>query len=49
MLEVKKQKGTLFIGLPKETHFEEKRICLTPDAVSAMTKNGHRIVVETVQ
>ena len=47
MLEVKKQKGTLFIGLPKETHFEEKRICLTPDAVSAMTKNGHRIVVET--
>ena len=47
MLEVKKQKGTLFIGLPKETHFEEKRICLTPDAVSAMTKNGHRILVET--
>jgi len=47
MLEVKKEKGTLFIGLPKETHFEEKRICLTPDAVSAMTKNGHRIVVET--
>ena len=27
MLEIKKQKGELFIGLPKETLFEEKRIC----------------------
>lgn len=47
MLEIKKQKGELFIGLPKETHFEEKRVCLTPDAVAALTAHGHRIVVET--
>lgn len=47
MLEIKKQKGELFIGLPKETHFEERRICLTPDAVAALTAHGHRIVVET--
>ncbi len=47
MLEVKKQKGKLFIGLPKETHFEEKRICLTPDAVAAITANDHRVIVET--
>lgn len=46
-LELKKQKGDLFIGLPKETYFEEKRICLTPDAVAAMTQSGHRIVIET--
>ena len=46
MLEIKKQKGELYIGLPKETLFEEKRICLTPDAVSALTNNGHRIVIE---
>jgi len=46
MLEIKKQKGELFIGLPKETLFEEKRICLTPDAVSALTSHGHRIVIE---
>ncbi|TYP98845.1 alanine dehydrogenase [Tenacibaculum adriaticum] len=46
-LEVKRQKGELFIGLPKETHFEEKRISLTPDAVSALVANGHRVVVET--
>jgi len=47
MLEIKKRKGELFIGLPKETHFEEKRVCLTPDAVAALTAHGHRIVVET--
>ena len=47
MLEIKKQKGELFIGLPCETHFEEKRVCLTPDAVAALTANGHRVVVET--
>ena len=46
-LEVKKQKGELFIGLPKETHFEEKRVCLTPDAVAALTTHGHRVVIET--
>ena len=47
MLEIKKQKGELFIGLPKETHLGEKRICLTPDAVTALTSHGHRIVIET--
>ena len=46
MLEIKKQTGELFIGLPKETLFEEKRICLTPDAVSALTSHGHRVVIE---
>jgi alanine dehydrogenase len=46
-LEIQKQKDEFFIGLPKETFFEERRICLTPDAVSAMTQNGHRIVVES--
>lgn len=47
MLEIKKQKDELYIGIPKETHFEEKRICLTPNAVEALTSNGHRIVVES--
>jgi alanine dehydrogenase len=47
MLEIKKEKGELYIGLPKETHFEEKRICLTPDAVAALSAHGHRIVVES--
>ncbi len=47
MLEIGNKKGELFIGLPKETHYEEKRICLTPNAVAALTANGHRIVVES--
>lgn len=47
MLEIKKHKDELYIGIPKETHFDEKRICLTPNAVAALTVNGHRIVVES--
>lgn len=47
MLEIKKQKGELFIGIPKETHLQEKRICLTPDAVAALTSHGHRIILES--
>ena len=46
-LEVQKQKGKLFIGIPKETHFQEKRVCLTPDAVSAIVANGHRVLIES--
>lgn len=46
-LEIEKKKGQLFIGLPKENQRTEKRICLTPDAVNAITANGHRIVIES--
>ncbi|MGJ8666116.1 MAG: alanine dehydrogenase [Patiriisocius sp.] len=46
MLEISKQKGELYIGLPKEIYFQEKRICLTPDAVGAVVANGHRVLVE---
>jgi len=47
MLEVLKQKGDLYIGIPKETSFQEKRVCLTPDAVSALINNGHRVLLES--
>ena len=47
MLEIKKQKSEFFIGIPKETHFEEKRVCLTPDAVAALTAHGHQVIVES--
>ena len=46
-LEVLKRKGNLFIGIPKETSFQEKRVCLTPDAVSALVNNGHRVLLES--
>ncbi|MGV8946676.1 MAG: alanine dehydrogenase [Lutibacter sp.] len=46
-LEVIKRKGELVIGIPKETHYQEKRVCLTPDAVAALTVHGHKFVIET--
>lgn len=47
MLEVLKQKGELFIGIPKEIAYQEKRVCLTPDAVNALTAHGHRVIIES--
>jgi alanine dehydrogenase len=46
-LEILKHKSSLFIGIPKETAFQEKRVCLTPDAVSAIVNNGHRVLIES--
>ncbi|MGB1231521.1 MAG: alanine dehydrogenase [Winogradskyella sp.] len=46
-LEVLKQKGSLYIGIPKETHFQEKRVCLTPDAIAALIANGHNVLLES--
>ena len=45
-LEVMFQKGELFIGIPMESQYQEKRICLTPDAVNAITAHGHRVLIE---
>lgn len=47
MLEVYKRKGELYIGIPKETAYQEKRVCLTPDAVSALVSNGHKVLIES--
>tara|TARA_B110000977_G_scaffold71153_1_gene96536 strand:+ start:51 stop:1250 length:1200 start_codon:yes stop_codon:yes gene_type:complete len=46
-LEISKERGALLIGIPKENSFQEKRVCLTPDAVSALTSNGHRVLIES--
>ncbi|NEW78143.1 MAG: alanine dehydrogenase [Gelidibacter sp.] len=46
-LEITKRKSELIIGIPKETHYQEKRVCLTPDAVAALTAHGHKFVIET--
>ncbi len=47
MLEVKKQKDFLTIGIPKETTFNENRVALAPEAVSLLTQNGHKVFVES--
>ena len=45
-LDIKPGNQSLMIGLPKETDFQENRISLTPEAVSVLANNGHRVVVE---
>ncbi|ESU27174.1 pyridine nucleotide transhydrogenase, alpha subunit [Flavobacterium limnosediminis JC2902] len=45
-LEILKHKSELFIGIPKETSYQERRICLTPDAVNSLTSHGHRVLIE---
>jgi alanine dehydrogenase len=46
-LDVKPRGVELFIGIPKETSFQENRVALTPDAVSVLIANGHRVVMES--
>src|SRR5205085_143388 len=46
-LDVKPKVVELFIGIPKENSFQENRIALTPEAVSVLISNGHRVVVES--
>lgn len=46
-LEIAKHKSELFIGIPKETSYQERRVCLTPDAVSSLVNHGHRVMVES--
>ncbi len=45
-LEITRTKGELYIGLPRESYSQERRICLTPDAVKTIVNNGHRILIE---
>ncbi|MFZ9587323.1 MAG: alanine dehydrogenase [Crocinitomicaceae bacterium] len=47
MLEVRKKKGNLFIGIPKETSFQERRVALVPEAVSLLVSNGHQVLMES--
>src|SRR6185437_16668184 len=46
-LDVKPKGVELFIGIPKETSFQENRVALTPEAVSVLVANGHRVIMES--
>lgn len=46
-LEISRKKGNLYIGIPKEISYQEKRVALVPDTVSLLVANGHRIKVES--
>lgn len=47
MLEIKKAKKSLSIGIPKEVSFQENRIALVPNAVGLLIKHGHKVTIET--
>src|ERR1700744_3490260 len=45
-LQIIPKRKKLFIGIPKETSFQENRVALTPEAVSVLVNNGHDVAVE---
>ena len=45
-LDIKPKGAELLIGIPKETSYQENRIALTPEGVSVLVANGHRVVME---
>jgi alanine dehydrogenase len=46
-LAIQYRKSELQIGIPKEIRLQEKRICLTPDAVGTLVAHGHKIIIES--
>lgn len=46
-LDIKPKGAELQIGIPKETSFQENRVALTPEGVSVLVTNGHRVTMET--
>ena len=45
-LDIKPKAEGMIIGIPKEIAFQENRIALTPDAVSVLVSNGHKVLIE---
>ncbi len=45
--QLKRKTSKLFIGIPKEKFFQEQRVALTPESVSILVSNGHRVVIES--
>lgn len=46
-LAVDSDDGRLFIGIPKESTFQERRVALTPSSVELLVGRGHHVVVES--
>ena len=47
LLEIKKSKKSLFIGIPKEVRMQERRVPLTPNSVKLIVDNGHEVWIES--
>ncbi|WP_080778513.1 alanine dehydrogenase [Chryseobacterium phocaeense] len=46
-LEVIKKGKQFSIGIPKETCLNERRTCITPDAVQVLVEHGHELIIES--
>ena len=46
-LDIKTKDADLFIGIPKETAFQENRVGLIPEAVGVLVANGHDVWIES--
>lgn len=47
MLATGSKKNRLYIGIPKESSFQENRIALTPLSVAVLVHNDHEVVIES--
>ena len=45
-LAVMRKKSKLYIGIPKESSFQESRVALVPSSVATLVAYGHRVIVE---
>lgn len=46
MLEVRKKKASMSIGIPRESNRHESRVPVTPEAVELLVNNGHQVLIE---
>jgi alanine dehydrogenase len=47
LVEVRKSRKSLFIGIPKEVMMQEKRVPLAPNNVKLLVDNGHDVWIES--
>ncbi len=45
--KVKEKRSELFIGVPRETSLQERRVPLVPNDVELLVNNGHQVVIES--
>ncbi len=46
MLELRKAKSSIKIGIPRESLMQENRVALVPSSVSNLVARGHKVVIE---
>ena len=47
LVQLKRQRKNLTIGVPREISFEENRIALAPEAINLIVENGHQVIIES--